>query len=600
VAWRATGDPGLGERAIAEYRAALALTGPTAPERASREYNLGLSLREMVESAGEPAYLDEAVAMFRAAVRNGMVSAVEWALGAARNWGEWAASREAWPEACEAYEAGLAATEELFRAQVLRADKEAWLADAQGLPTEAAYALTRVGRVDAAVEAVETGRARLVSEVLDQGRADLSRLDGLGFGALVEVYRRSASELAELVRSGASPAVLRAARAAVDEAVEGIRAVPGYARFLARPSVADVRACVPPGTAVVYLACARAGGVALVVDDEGVRSVDLKADAAAVDKRVEALAGARGHPAWEGVLDAVGRWAWDAVVEPVASVLRARRVVVVASGRLAMVPLHAAWHPTEGGREYLVDRWVLSYAPNARAFDASRRGAGVAEDSALVVAGPEPSALAPIAHAAVEAACVARWYPNSTVLSGARADRASVLAALRGASVAHFVCHGIARTAKPLTSALVLAGDEELTLADILGLSAVSARLAVLSACDTDLPGVDLPDETVSLPTGLLQAGFAGVVATQWPVWGEPAALLTMRFHHLRHAEGQPPAEALRLAQIWLRDTTNAEKVADLAGSEVRPVARMLRLREPGDRPYRHPRVWAAFSYHGA
>jgi hypothetical protein len=44
------------------------------------------------------------------------------------------------------------------------------------------------------------------------------------------------------------------------------------------------------------------------------------------------------------------------------------------------------------------------------------------------------------------------------------------------------------------------------------------ARLAALSACETSRPGTALPDEVVFLPTGLLQAGVASVVASLWVV----------------------------------------------------------------------------------
>jgi len=46
----------------------------------------------------------------------------------------------------------------------------------------------------------------------------------------------------------------------------------------------------------------------------------------------------------------------------------------------------------------------------------------------------------------------------------------------------------------------------------------LNVRLAVLSACETGLVGIDLPDEALALPTGLLQAGVASIVASQWIV----------------------------------------------------------------------------------
>ena len=38
--------------------------------------------------------------------------------------------------------------------------------------------------------------------------------------------------------------------------------------------------------------------------------------------------------------------------------------------------------------------------------------------------------------------------------------------------------------------------------------------MAVLSACETGLISAELPNEVISMPAALLQAGFAGVVAS--------------------------------------------------------------------------------------
>ena len=56
-------------------------------------------------------------------------------------------------------------------------------------------------------------------------------------------------------------------------------------------------------------------------------------------------------------------------------------------------------------------------------------------------------------------------------------------------------------------------------------------RLAVLSACETAQPGTELPDEVVALPTGLLQAGVAGIVASQWSVPDRATAMLMAEFY---------------------------------------------------------------------
>jgi CHAT domain-containing protein len=72
--------------------------------------------------------------------------------------------------------------------------------------------------------------------------------------------------------------------------------------------------------------------------------------------------------------------------------------------------------------------------------------------------------------------------------------------------------------------------------------------------------GLPLVDEVIGLPAGFLQAGVAGVIGTSWEVGDESAALLVRRFFDTWG--GERPAAALRAAQRWLRDSTNADKRA--------------------------------------
>ncbi|MGW2488365.1 CHAT domain-containing protein [Streptomyces sp. NPDC001606] len=628
AASRATGDNGLGELAVVHYRKALDLTAESAPERASRAYNLGTALQGLSASSGDSARVieAEAVAAYRDAVQHGLETSLEWALAAARRWGNWAMEHGCWDEACTAYTGGLEAIGQLFRLQLMRADKEAWLAESQGMPAEAAYALFRAGRPKEAVTTLEAGRSLLLSEALETDRSSLDQLSEGGHGHLVDRYRAATTALDEAMRGGAEPATLRRCRAAVDELIAQIRSVDGFQHFLVRTEFADVCRAVPRGAVVVYLAAAAPGGVALAVDHHGrVGAVELPTvTSAAVRRRVGALWDGHRGPAgqagaWKGALDAVTRWAWSAVASAVLPMVGdAEEIVLVPSGALAMLPLHAAWRPAPEApstRHYLLDERTVSYAPNARALEVTRRiAARTSAGHIMVVADPAPTSLKPIGYAGAEAAWAQRWFRASEVLRGRAASRTAVTAALSQAQVHHFICHGRAETDNPLDSALILADDQELTLREILGLrllhpdAGAGARLSVLSACDTDRPGTALPDEVISLPSGLIQAGVAGVVASQWAVRSEAVSLLMARFYQLWRTQRLEPAGALRAAQRWLRDTTNQEKIQDLAPALIpltedqglEGLVRSLRLRDPDARPYLHSADWAALSYHGS
>ena len=282
------------------------------------------------------------------------------------------------------------------------------------------------------------------------------------------------------------------------------------------------------------------------------------------------------------------------------------RVALVPAGLLGLLPLHAAWRDdpaAPSGRRYALDETLLTYAPNAVALAAAEALARETADGALLaVDDPRPvtAAALPAAGREVEVALAA--FPRSLHLRGADATRESVLAALGKEPVVHFACHGVADVADPLASTLLMANDEKLTLRDLLTEVEARARLAVLSACETAVPGTDLPDEVVNLPAGLLEAGVAGIIGSLWSVSDTSTMALMARFYELWRREGLEPAQALRSAQQWVRDSSNGEKrdrfprIDELAGPKVPAEAKPLWERAHA---HRAPRYWAAFAYIG-
>ena len=83
--------------------------------------------------------------------------------------------------------------------------------------------------------------------------------------------------------------------------------------------------------------------------------------------------------------------------------------------------------------------------------------------------------------------------------------------------------------------------------------------------------------------------------------------MLMVRFYDLWRGEGLEPVHALRGAQQWVRDTTNAEKAAYFrAGLPAAAGVRMpmavaaeffdeLLDRRPHERDFAHPYWWAGF-----
>jgi CHAT domain-containing protein len=219
--------------------------------------------------------------------------------------------------------------------------------------------------------------------------------------------------------------------------------------------------------------------------------------------------------------------------------------------------------------------------------------------------------------------------PPPVALYEEQATLSALAGAFPGARYAHFACHGSFDPEDPAESGLRLAGEDRLTLRDLgeprWEQALQGLRLAVLSACQTAIVDfAHLPEEAFGLPAGFLQAGAPAVVGSLWPVDDESTALLMHRFYelHLRGDPGedippQPPAQALRLAQRWLRTVTSRElgeyleryrafkeAVAETAGRMslqlIHWARQRIRQEKPDARPYASPDHWAGFLFLGA
>ncbi|MFI0980864.1 CHAT domain-containing protein [Streptomyces sp. NPDC021093] len=612
------------DHACRHYEQAIAAAGPQLPEMAALWYNLAVSLRLRYEHGGGPEDLSRATVALRRAGGLGLAHSPQVALLAARTLGDWAADRKSWDESARAYAVGLEAMHRLVRAQSTRAQRETWLRAAQRLPARAAFAMVMAGRGAEAAVGFERGRALVLSEVLERERVDLSRLRASGHGDLADRYQQAAEQVTALERSSPGDATLqfarpsasrrrdahRVARTELEGAIAAIRTTDGLSDFLRQdsgqrsPRSAD-------GTAVVYLAPAPAGGQAIVVDS-GVRAIALPAltESAVASAAAEFLAAQTGRSAsvaaWEKCLDSVTRWLWDAVMASVLPALEGHEhAVLVAAGELNLLPLHAAWRPaqTASGRWYAMDQLLLTYAPNARALEVSRRLAAGADAASLLMvdaAGSERAAdLSTIGH---EVNAALGQFRRHQRLTGVRCSAQRVLAALPEHPVLHFACHGVADLTSPLDSALLLAHGE-LTLRDVLEQRLPSARIAVLSACETAMSGTALPNEVVGLPTGLSEAGVAGVVGSLWQVPDITTTLVMSLFYQLWREDGLGPAQALRGAQQWVRDSTNADKAArfpDILEVAKPDMPALHRRFWQTARAHTNPAFWAAFTYIGA
>jgi CHAT domain-containing protein len=573
--------------------------------------------------------------------------------GTARSLGNLYAAHHCWTEAVAAYKQAIQATELLYQASILRSSQEVELVETDNLFRQAAFAQAKANDLQAAVVTLERGRARGLSETLERDRADLTQLATLSpdgyqqYQTAVEALRqleseeRSANALTRTERLPLSSEELRQRAAQIRQAfrmaIESIRQLPGYENFLAQPDFNDIIAALQPDQPLVYLTTTTNGSLSLILEatpegtaiqpvwQETFTETDLRTllVGATNDAALGGWFGAYSNQqtdrdTWLATMDQVTERLWSTLMEPIVSYLSQLGVnqsVLIPIGLLVFLPLHAAWTVDDSsptGRHYALDAVQFSYIPNAQSLQAARAIADrTSAHSLLAVAEPCPTKADELPNAVYEVQTAIASLPDHTLLRHEQATRSAMRDLLPQRTALHFSGHGFAQLDSPLDSGLVMANDEILTLRDLLDLKLPGVRIAILSACETGLPGSQLPDEVVSLPTGLLQAGVAGVVASLWSVADISTMMLLVHFYNSWQEENLNPAEALCQAQQWVRDTTNGEKLAHFKGlmqessasktpaSTVDYLYKALIFSRPGDRDFAHPFHWAAFTYVG-
>ncbi len=636
-------------RAIEVYQQAVEQSPPGSPGLPMYLNNLGNGLSDRYARMGKLADLTQAIEAYEAACQKGQDTTSEEALRAAHNWGGWASEREEWVEAGRAYGYGMVAIEQLYRVQLTRRAKETWLRSGRGLSARASYALARANDQTNAVLALERDRARLLAEVLERDHADLIALEQTHPIHCAD-YRRAADRIFALSGQELHPSemppdfdlveAMRAARAELDTAAEVIRFLPGYADFLDTPGWEDIAGTATSGQPLVYLAVTPAGTVVLIVTPTTIHPVycDLTEDVlrehtygpdddpelggylGTYDQWRESPRDPIVHATWLNALDHTTQWLWDTLMGPIVRTLNSLNIdhaTLIPQGFLGLLPLHAAWTETRSGcRLCALDYLTLTYAPNARALSAARATAArVPPDRIFAIDEPQPVSATPLPNSNAEVSAACEHFVHRKVLGGNSATEQAVRDQLPHHTVLHFSCHGFAAPTQPLNSGLLMAHDEILTLRDILALRLENARLAVLSACETGIPGTELPDEVISLSTGLAQAGLAGVVASLWSVSDLSTMMLMTRFYELWKRDGLEPPDALRQAQLWIRDTTNAQKAdyfkgflpsflpasdtSRLPAHIADALYKHTRLARPDENDFEHPFYWGAFTYTG-
>jgi CHAT domain-containing protein/tetratricopeptide (TPR) repeat protein len=555
--------------------------------------------------------------------------------------------RERWAEAHAAYREAIDAGEYLLREAYTDAGRGAEAGENARLFARDAYCLLRTGRAEDALVQLDRGKTRVLSEVLalaDADRADPSRAELLAVHQKLRALDLQAHARLDTARgdgNGDIGEALRAARADLRRIVSAIRGVDRG--FMPEGiELGELMELAPRDGALVAPVVTSRGGAAFVLsrDARGVASSVVPLDRFTDTSLQVLLNGApettgwggwlgtyakrsSDHSGWLGMIDAACLVLWNELMEPIHQHLaglglkRGSPVVLLPQGGLSLLPLHAAYRVENREPHAFIDDFTVSYAPSAHVLSICRkRSREVPRQQKALLAVVDPTG--DLDWAALEGEAVGGLFPErrARMLKGSDAKARDVIEAGGDPPYLHFACHAFYSWDDATQSALVLAGRERLTMAEVIGrLNLANSRLVTLSACETGItePRVS-PDEYLGLPSGFLQAGAAAVVSSLWEVNDLSTMLLMERFYKCALGTGRalPLARALRAAQRWLkrasadslrrrlaamREALGADhpSAATLSG-HFRRFAEM----ESDSRPFTHPYHWAGFTLSGA
>lgn len=290
------------------------------------------------------------------------------------------------------------------------------------------------------------------------------------------------------------------------------------------------------------------------------------------------------------------------ILQPVASQLENKRLLIVGDGALQYIPFGALPHPEtlqQETPEYLpaIARHEIVYLPSASALDIIRsEGSRKAPSKELAIfadpvfdAGDErlsntrsPSsasstlALLQLDRAARDAGL--SW----TRLPGTRQEAEAILSLLPENSdrffdfqanktavtrsdlgdyrILHFATHGFLNSETPELSGVVMSlvdpqGNLQngfLRLHDVYNLDLPGTELVVLSACDTGTGELVRGEGSIGLTRGFMHAGASRTIASLWKVSDRATAALMSEFYENLLVGKMRSAQALRSAQLEL------------------------------------------------
>lgn len=481
----------------------------------------------------------------------------------------------------------------------LKISYQTWILEAIGQAIE--IALDRheqepwAGHGDRALQWLEGFRSRGLLESLSTPRLPGSPARRLAFAGAIRHLKLEILSL-EGSDSGSAGKKLNELERRLDQSLESLHE--GHSRSGSTPprisTIPEAQALLDDETVLLQYHLGNPRGVVWVLtrDRSTLRFLPPAEKIEPVARRLHSVLRSGTHRIRLQHLDRLSAELSHLVLDPVADLLTKKRLVVIPAGSLRSIPFAVLPNPRDTGSRPprpLLEDFRVSSAPSVSVVAALRERGRRRQPEKLVamLASPvfrpeDPRLLGrevrrdesfaeppfdltrDLPFTEEEGRRILDLLGESAVqlATGFEANRGFVLdSALRDYQILHFATHGHLDSSRGELSGLVLsqfdaegrAVDGFLWAYEIQDLD-LAAKLVVLSACETGL-GQETPGEgLVGLTHAFYAAGVERALVSLWRVDDRATARLMEFFYEALVQKGLPPAEALRRAQLRLRE----------------------------------------------
>jgi CHAT domain-containing protein len=241
------------------------------------------------------------------------------------------------------------------------------------------------------------------------------------------------------------------------------------------------------------------------------------------------------------------------LIAPFEDKLDAKQILIVPQGPLVGLPFETLIAPEPGSLpnapkpgEPLIERWAVSYAPNATMALKALKRAATRFDQMTAIVDDELAGANYVRQVFAAAGLRPRVLPAGEVMPDRFAE------SLAGSEAVHVLVHGQFNSYEPLLSELKTTERPSMYASEIVGMPLSGLSLAVMSACEGSQVGARLSNEIYGFPWALLVSGVETVVLSRWQANAASSAFW-MRHFYKAIADGASPAEAAAAAMRTMR-----------------------------------------------